>query len=132
MLMTALITVIFSSEGVFHICGEVLTGYPKQCWSKISLSGSHRSNPISTFLMLLFAVDLHAKVSVKSINEKHRSAPREYSWYQTKKGLKKKKRKYSEKLVMGYTNSLPKSELQITSLRNWFYGYWHISTRGQN
>lgn len=93
MLMTALITVIFSSEGVFHICGEVLTGYPKQCWSKISLSGSHRSNPISTFLMLLFAVDLHAKVSVKSINEKHRSAPREYSWYQTKKGLKKKKEK---------------------------------------
>lgn len=31
---------------------------------------------------------------------------------------KKKKRKYSEKLVMGYTNSLPKSELHITSLRN--------------
>lgn len=86
-----LIIVTFSSQSAFHIFVEVLTGYPQQCCSKIILSGSHRSNPVPTFLLLLFADDLHAKVSVKSINEEHGSALSEYSWNQTKKkGLKKK------------------------------------------
>jgi len=52
----------------------------RQLCSKIRLSGSHKSNPMSAFLLLLLVFDLHAKVAVKSKKVRHRVAFTEYSW----------------------------------------------------